>query len=98
MLVRCNMYAGTVLYEYVDLWSRASTWGGGPLPVGGDSIVIPANTTVLLDVPSPRLVSLVLQGTLKFDDQFSPSQVYRLLATTVKDSVGLFGTSVAAKI
>ena len=62
----------TATYHFVDLWSRSSTWGGGPLPVEGDSIVIPAGTTVLLDVPRgrlPRLHTLILQGDLEFDQQ-----------------------------
>lgn len=25
-------------WRYVDLWSRATTWGGGPLPAEGDSV------------------------------------------------------------
>jgi hypothetical protein len=57
-------------YHFVDLWSRKSTWGGGPLPEEGDSIVIPAGTTVLLDVPKgqlPMLHTVILLGNLKFD-------------------------------
>ena len=57
-------------YHFVDLWSRESTWGGGPLPVEGDSVVIPANTTVLLDVSRgslPKLHTVILLGNLVFD-------------------------------
>lgn len=57
-----------VTYEYVDLWSRSTTWGGGPPPEEGDSVLVPANTTVLLDVSPPRLYALVLEGNLVFDD------------------------------
>jgi G8 domain len=66
-------YADTQqVYHFVDLWSRKSTWGGGPLPVEGDSIVIPANATVLLDIPRgqlPRLNTIILQGNLQFDTE-----------------------------
>lgn len=58
-------------YQYVDLWSRRSTWGGGPLPAEGDSVVIPNGTTVVLDVPRgrlPQLHTIILQGDLRFDD------------------------------
>ena len=27
-------------YEYIDLWSRSTTWGGGPPPVEGDTVWI----------------------------------------------------------
>ena len=33
------------LYEYVDLWSRLTTWGGTSLPVAGDSIWIQPGQT-----------------------------------------------------
>ena len=63
--------AAGVDYHYVDLWSRRSTWGGGPLPVEGDSVVIPNGTTVVLDVPAgrlPKLHTVILQGDLRFDE------------------------------
>ena len=30
-------------YEYIDLWSRSTTWGGGPPPVEGDTVWIQPN-------------------------------------------------------
>lgn len=60
--------AGAVTYEYVDLWSRRTTWGGGDPPVEGDMVLVPAGTTVLLDVSPPLLSALVLEGDLLFDD------------------------------
>ncbi|KXZ49223.1 hypothetical protein GPECTOR_22g814 [Gonium pectorale] len=62
---------GNVSYQYIDLWSRNSTWGGGPLPGLEDSVVIPSNVTVLLDISPPKLYLLVLQGNLVFDDTLS---------------------------
>lgn len=65
---------GDATYQYVDLWSRQTTWGGGPLPVDGDSIVIPAETTVLLDVAAelmPKLHTIILFGNLRFDNSTS---------------------------
>jgi hypothetical protein len=59
----------TVAYEYVDLWSRQTTWGGNPPPVDGDSVLVPANATVLLDVSPPVLYAVVLEGNLVFDDE-----------------------------
>ncbi|PNH07097.1 Fibrocystin-L [Tetrabaena socialis] len=63
-----GLAASTATYEYVDLWSRQTTWGGGPPPVEGSLAYIPANTTVLLDINTPTLGLLVVEGTLLFDD------------------------------
>jgi hypothetical protein len=55
-------------YEFVDLWSRRSTWGGADPPSAGDSAVIPAGANVVLDVSPPLLHTLVLEGSLRFDE------------------------------
>ncbi len=55
-------------YQYIDLWSRNSTWGGKALPDEGATVVIPYGITVLLDVSPPVLYVLVLEGNLIFDD------------------------------
>ena len=48
-------------YEYIDLWSRYTTWGGGPPPVEGDSVWIQPGQKILYDVSSPRLYMLIIQ-------------------------------------
>ncbi|GIL53442.1 hypothetical protein Vafri_9024 [Volvox africanus] len=58
----------SVQYQYIDVWSRNSTWGGGPLPGYEDSVVIPAGITILLDISPPKLYIIVLEGNLIFDD------------------------------
>ena len=66
----CRQYgyaAGSFTYQYVDLWSRRSTWGGNLPPVDGDSVYIPAGTNVMLDVSPPRLNLVVVEGNLVFD-------------------------------
>jgi len=50
-----------VAYEYVDLWSKRTTWGGDAPPVENDSVVIPAGTTVMLDVSTPKLYMLLIE-------------------------------------
>jgi hypothetical protein len=55
-------------FEFVDLWSRRATWGGAQPPAEGDTVLIPAGTSVLLDVSPPRLHMLVLEGSLRFDE------------------------------
>ena len=54
-------------YWYVDLWSRTTTWGGGPPPIEGDSVEIPRGQTVLLDISPPQMVAIVVMGKLIFD-------------------------------
>jgi cell surface hyaluronidase len=49
-------------------WSDASTWPAGQAPLAGDSVVIPADRTVLLDVSPPALSSLTIAGALVFDE------------------------------
>lgn len=38
-------------YQYVDLWSRKSTWGGQDPPVEGDSVVVPPGEALVALVP-----------------------------------------------
>ena len=49
-------------------WSDASAWAAGHAPLAGDSVVIPADRTVLLDVSPPPLASLTIAGALVFDE------------------------------
>ena len=49
-------------FEYIDLWSSPYTWGGGPLPMEGDFVVIKEGQTVLLDTDTPVLKMLLIQG------------------------------------
>ncbi len=49
-------------------WSDASAWPAGHVPVAGDSVVIPADRTFLLDVSPPPLASLTIAGALVFDE------------------------------
>ena len=48
-------------FEYIDLWSSRTTWGGGPPPGRGDTVWIPVVQKVLLDVSPPRLYLIVVQ-------------------------------------
>jgi len=59
------------LYEYVDLWSRRTTWGGGTstipgLETSGDSVWIQQGQRILLDC-NVKLYMLIVQGNLEFD-------------------------------
>ena len=55
-------------YQYVDLWSRYSTWGGNPPPIRGDTVWIQPGQTLMLDYSPPYLYFLLIDGgTVIFD-------------------------------
>jgi hypothetical protein len=49
-------------------WSDVSLWGG-TLPAANATVVIPSNTTVILDTTTPSLGDITVNGTLKFANQ-----------------------------
>ncbi|XP_048777455.2 fibrocystin-L-like isoform X3 [Ostrea edulis] len=49
-------------FRYIDVWSSPTTWVGGTLPGEGEMIVIQENQTILLDVSTPILGMLLIQG------------------------------------
>ncbi|XP_071946075.1 fibrocystin-L-like [Antedon mediterranea] len=49
-------------YYYVDVWSSRWTWGGHDPPIAGDFVIVPAGQTLLLDVTTPVLAMLLIQG------------------------------------
>ena len=65
-------------YEYIDLWSRYTTWGGEfiggvkntipGLETTGDSIWIQTGQRILLDC-NIKVYMLIVQGSLEFDRQ-----------------------------
>jgi hypothetical protein len=57
--------AAAARYHYIDLWSRHTTWGGGPLPVEDDLVHVPTGNNVLLDMSPPRLSALIVEGKLR---------------------------------
>lgn len=48
------------------LWSDPATWGGS-VPATGQNIIIPSGVEVILDVNTPSLGNLEINGTLRFD-------------------------------
>ena len=57
-------------FYYVDLWSSEYTWGGLGLPEEGFFVIVPAGQTLVLDIATPILTILLIQGgELIFDDK-----------------------------
>jgi len=57
-----------VTFLYADRWSASSTWGGEVPPKEGETVQIPAGLTLLLDVPTPKLMLLLIEGALIVED------------------------------
>jgi hypothetical protein len=55
-------------YDYIDLWSSKTTWGGNDPPSAGDFAAISAGQIVVLDVSPPPLALITIQGKLVFAD------------------------------
>ena len=63
-------------FWYVDLWSSPFTWGGATPPTEGEFVVIPQGQTLLLDVKTPVLGYLLIQGgQLIFDPKKGDNEV-----------------------
>jgi cell migration-inducing and hyaluronan-binding protein len=50
-------------------WSDASTWSGGAIPADGDIVTIGEGMDVVLDVSTPALHGMTVDGTLSFSDE-----------------------------
>lgn len=63
-------------FWFVDLWSSPFTWGGGPLPQEDEFVVIQRGQTLLLDVNTPILAYILIQGgELIFDPEKGDNEV-----------------------
>lgn len=47
-------------YAYIDRWSNEATWGGESLPREGDSVYVPKGMTLLVDVSTPVLDTVIV--------------------------------------
>ena len=62
--------SGGQTFFYVDLWNSTFTWGGQPPPVEGDFVVVPKGQTLAINVHTPILSFLLIQGgTVMFLDE-----------------------------
>ena len=65
-----------VEFWYVDLWSSPFTWAGGIIPTTGDFVVVPTGQTLVLDVVTPVLGYILIQGgALIFDQEKGDNEV-----------------------
>ena len=65
-----------VEFWYVDLWSSPFTWQDGIIPTAGDFVVVPKGQTLVLDVVTPVLAYILIQGgSLIFDQEKGDNEV-----------------------
>lgn len=73
---------GDSAFSYIDVWSSIFTWGGTTLPAEGEFVVIPAGQTLLLDISTPILSFLLIQGgQLIFDERDIELQANNIMIT-----------------
>merc|ERR1719460_1735064 len=58
-----------VRFRYLDKWSDSRSWTGGELPLDGDMVVIPVDQSILIDVNTPILSLVLVQGLLVVDNR-----------------------------
>lgn len=57
----------SVEYLYVDKWSALTSWLNQEPPVEGDIVWIPDGQVLMLDIETPILTFLLVEGALYFD-------------------------------
>lgn len=60
--------------DFVSLWSDASSWPSGEVPVAGDDVVIPEGANMLLDFSPPVFNTITINGRLTFENVDPPAQ------------------------
>lgn len=56
-------------YLYIDRWSEVATWGGEALPMEGDGVYVPKGQNLLVDVSTPILVAVIVEGSIIWEDE-----------------------------
>lgn len=69
LIITATSFAGTITAVKSSSWDITSTWSPKRLPVSGDSIVVPAGMTVILDNNNNlNNVTVIVAGMLFFDN------------------------------
>jgi len=62
-----------LVYQYVNLWSADTTWGGEFAPMDGESVYIPSGLNLMVDVDrTPKLKAILVEGSLLFMPDANP--------------------------
>ena len=57
-----------MLFLYSELWSDTRTWGGEVPPRAGELVVVPPGMNLVLDMPTPLLAGILIEGALIVND------------------------------
>lgn len=63
------LFIFTLSIQAQDRWSDPSTWPSGVLPQVNENVTIPLGKDILLDIDSPSLGNLIIEGSLIFEDK-----------------------------
>ncbi|KAM3135691.1 hypothetical protein pb186bvf_012217 [Paramecium bursaria] len=61
--------------QYGNLWSDINTWGGAVFPSDGDSVIVQQGQILIVDMITPQLVSILVEGTISFADKGSETSL-----------------------
>ena len=56
-------------YLYIERWSEDATWGGEAPPREGESVYVPKGQSLLVDVSTPILQAVVVEGNILWEDK-----------------------------
>jgi len=66
----CLLLGGiTSVQAKEELWSKPATWPDKKVPAAGDKVEIPSGKDVVLDVTTPALGGITINGKLSFSDK-----------------------------
>jgi hypothetical protein len=69
LLISVSAFAGTITANTNSLWENTGTWNLNRIPQNGDSIIIPANITVMLDQNIDlNNIIIIVAGTLELNN------------------------------
>ncbi|CAD8161606.1 unnamed protein product [Paramecium octaurelia] len=71
--VNGNLAINNQQFIYATKWSDINTWGGHEFPGDGDSVIVNAGQTLIVDVQTPKLMQVLVEGTLTFSDDLDTS-------------------------
>ena len=64
-----SISSDSAVYLYIDRWSALTTWLNQEPPVAGDLVWVPEGQVIMLDVNTPVLSALLIEGSLYFDTE-----------------------------
>ncbi|KAM3142669.1 hypothetical protein pb186bvf_005328 [Paramecium bursaria] len=63
-----NIAINKQVVQHGNLWSDINTWGGYAFPIDGDSVIVKQGQILIVDIVTPKLISLFIEGSLLFAD------------------------------